>query len=95
MSEMSLTQQIELVEEMKQFIRQIANETQKMMDDVNSIVIYLRQEGLPSEIADRFCDSLYMGQVNKDLDKLLDRITREDYSYLDGIQQDMEDALRL
>lgn len=92
---MSLTQQIMTIEEMKQHILSVAREASGMKDEVISEVNHLRQEGLLSEVADNFMGPLYMGHVNEELDKLLDRMCREDYAYLDRVQQKIEDVLRL
>lgn len=94
MSEMSIIQQIELVQEMKDYIRSVVTETDIMREEVNSIISYLRREGLPMEVADHFMGPLYMGHVNCKLDVLLDHICNEDYKYLEDIQQRLEDIAR-
>ena len=94
MEETSLIQQIKTIEEMKQYILQVVSDVKNMRDELTTIIKYLRQEGLPPEVADGFMGPLYMGHVNKELDELLDRMHHADYGYLDDVQQKLEDILK-
>lgn len=94
MSEMSLIQQLKLIEEMKQYILQVVSEAKNMRDELNKAINYLRQEGLPPEVADGIMGPIHMGHVNKELDELLDRMCYADYGYLDDVQQKLEDILK-
>ena len=93
MSEMSLRLQIQQIEEMKQYIDLCQTEMRVMNDQVASIMNYLRKEGLPKEIADKFEGELYMGKVNYDLEKLTWRLRDRDYRYLENVQQKLQNAI--
>lgn len=94
MSEMSLTQQILLIKEMKEYILLVASEADNMRDELTTTIDYLRQQGLPSEVADTFFGPFYMGHVYKELDALLERMLQNDYRYLDDKQQQFERLLK-
>lgn len=93
MSEMSLRLQIQQIEEMKQYIDLCQSEMKIMNDQVASIMNYLRNEGLPKEIADKFEGESYMGKVNYDLENLTWRLRDHDYRYLDNVQNKLKNAL--
>lgn len=94
MSEISLRQQIKQIENLKQYIDLCTYEVQKLRDDVGDSLRHLREEGLTKEYADAFEGHIYMGHVYGELDKLIDRMRKEDYRYLDEVQNKLEDSLR-
>lgn len=94
MSEISIRQQIKQIENLKQYIDLCAFEVQKLSDDVRDSLRHLREEGLTKEYADAFEGHMYMGHVYGELDKLIDRMRKEDYRYLDEVQNKLEESLR-
>ena len=94
MSEISIRQQIIQIENLKQYIDLCTYEVQKLSDDVRDSLKYLREEGLTEEYADAIEGHMYMGHVYNELDKLISRMRRDDYRFLDEVQKELEETLR-
>lgn len=94
MSEISLIQQIKQVQVLKDYINLCVDELEDLNSEMSRWLACLSEEGLTTEFAEHFKDDLYMGKVYAMLKDLTDRMRLEDYRYLDGVQNYLEDALK-
>lgn len=93
MSEISLRQQINQVQILKDYINLSLRELEDMNSEMSRWLACLREDGLTKEFADHFEGNLYMGTVCPKLNSLMERMRYDDYRYLDEVQSELEGML--
>ena len=69
-------------------------EVEKLQADMSQWLSYLREEGLTEEFADEFeWGTLYMKDVYRQVDELVERMQKEDIRYLDDAENKLKEAL--
>lgn len=93
MSEVSLKMQIEQIQVLLDYIKLSVFEVEKMRTEMDQWIAFLRQNGLTKEFADAFEGPLYMGHIYSELDNLMERISTQDYRYLEDVKRNLENLL--
>ncbi|MBR3697994.1 MAG: hypothetical protein IKM85_00570 [Bacteroidales bacterium] len=94
MSEISIIQQIKQIKTLKEYIGLCAFEVERLQSDMNQWLSYLREEGLTKEFADEFeWGTLYMKDVYRQVNELVERMQKVDYRYLDDAENKLKEVL--
>lgn len=88
MSEMSLYQQIHQIDNVMKYIELICKETNNLNKNITNSIVFLRQNGLRKETADKI-EHEKMAQINDKLEPMLERMKKEDYVYLRDLRDDL------
>lgn len=94
MNEMSLAQQLKQIEELESYLHTVMNGADKLDYEVNSYISYLQKDGLEyKEICEGLMNDFHMGQVNKELKDLLEKIKKSDLIFLENVRENIQNAM--
>ena len=82
MSEMSLRQQIEQIEQLRKNLYEILREFNEMETKLNDRIRYIRQTGMRTETADKMQDK-YLREITEKRDKLCEIMSAEERFLID------------
>lgn len=88
MSEVSLKMQIEQIQVLLDYIKLSVFEVEKMRTEMDQWI-----NGLTKEFAEVLEGPLYMGHIYSELDNLMERISTQDYRYLEDVKKNLENLL--
>lgn len=92
MSEMSLEQQINCMQEMRSYLEDFCCLMQRTMDDLNDDVTSLRNQGLPKETEQQYRQEYY-ASAQKEVDQVIGDIYNLHFDYLDRVIEKLQRAL--
>lgn len=88
MSEMSLRQQIEQIEQLQRYLLEFCREFNVMEKELDDRIRYIRQTGMRTETADKMQDK-YLREITKRKEEL-DEIMHAEYRYLTELKERFE-----
>jgi hypothetical protein len=91
MNEMSLNEQIQRLEEMKDYLSDFCKMMANTMDEMHNQIKYLRGEGFSIETEEQYQQRYYTPAKDK-IELIIYDIQIHHFRYLDEVIQDLKDA---
>jgi hypothetical protein len=86
MSEMSLNEQINAINEVIEYYGQVERDIKYLNEKVSEKLTFLSQNGLRTEITE-MVKSTYMGHINDEMSKMLGQMKSQDMVYLEEVRE--------
>lgn len=91
MSEMSLTEQIQRLEEMKSYLGEFCIEMQNVMEKLNGQIVFLRSQGFSIETEQTYRKGYYT-PAKSDVEQIINDIHTRHIPYIENVISDLDGA---
>ena len=91
MSEMSLTEQIRRLEEMKSYLGDFCIEMQNVMEKLNGQIVFLRSQGFSIETEQSYRQGYYT-PAKSDVERVIKDIHTRNIPYIEDVISDLDEA---
>lgn len=92
MSEMSIYEQVQCINEMQNFISEFTSDIERSMNEFRADLDFLRKNGLTTEVADRYREKHFV-KTEEGINAVIEDFKYHHYSYLEDVKDKLKRVL--